>query len=107
MPSTLERVRAQARLAADERIPDTVLLLEAQQLLEPPDLWGPEEWFRARLTGEADTESGREALASHVREGLAERKERNVGRRPWGLAVDWNRNTHRSRRKGSDSPPKA
>jgi hypothetical protein len=78
LPSVLARVRTRAGLAADEIVPDGVLLAEVEHHFTLPDLWPAEEWFTRRLAGEADSDSQRQSLLVTVLTESKQRKERGA-----------------------------
>jgi type II secretory pathway component PulL len=100
LPSVLSAVRARAGLAPDEVVPDAVLLAEVEHHFTLTDLWPPEEWFRRRLAGEANSASQRQHLLSAVLTERRQRKER--GARKTTYALIGRPGSLRSRR---DQPP--
>jgi hypothetical protein len=98
-PHTLAVIRT--RINATVEIPDEVLLGEAAHYFEPPELWPVEQWFAARLRGEANAETQRDELARVL---AIEQARHGRDRRPWGFDSGSLRSVRRSRR---DEPPAA
>jgi hypothetical protein len=105
LPSVLRRVRARAGLATDEVVPDAVLLAEVEHHFTLTDLWPPEEWFKRRLAGEANSARQRQRLLAAV---LTEhRQRRKRGARTTTYALLERSNSPRSRRGEPPTEPPA
>ena len=113
LPFTLARVRHRLAVAADVGLLDAVLTAEVEHHFGPPadtagtrrwnpDLFGPEQWFEARLTGLADSTEAREALATALHAEMQARAARGGGQPPWGL-LNWPQSKFKSRR---GAPPR-
>jgi hypothetical protein len=101
----LSRVRARTGLATDEIIPDAVLLAEVEHHFTLTDLWPPEEWFKRRLAGEADSASQRQRLLAAVLTEHRQRRER--GARTTTYALIGRLGSLRSRRGEPPAKPPA
>ena len=113
LPFTLSRVRHRLTEAADVGLSDAVLIAEVEHHFGPPadtagtrrwnpDLFGPEQWFEARLTGLADSTEARDALATALHAEMQARAARGGGQPPWGL-LNWPQSKFKSRR---EAPPR-
>lgn len=113
LPGVLASVRHRLAVEPDERILDAVLIAEVEHWFgQPadsaewgrwsPDLWGPDQWFQARLDGRADSDAARDGLADALNREMAARQERGAGMPPWGL-LTWPQQKFSSRR---EEPPR-